>query len=289
MLYLEADGVWVHLQQEGLPYYEVKSAIAYEGWRRLPQKKERYALVGKRVYGHGDEALPFWEAASLEWGRRWDLSQVEQVVIGGDGASWIDEGLEWFPGAVRQRDGFHLARSCHRALGWAEGQGVYQAIREGKREEALKLLSRAKPRPGEHAKKALASVRRQVDKGVDWRRQGVKVPSGARGLGTMESQGDKLIANRMKKRGMSWTIGGAQRMAKVIQLVANGELGQWCGRPPSSREKGIFTPAPQGKRHRAREPGEGLQAKIPALTGPHASRPWVQALRHLAYDSFPVN
>ena len=33
-LYVEADGVWVHLQREGQRYYEVKSAIADEGWRR---------------------------------------------------------------------------------------------------------------------------------------------------------------------------------------------------------------------------------------------------------------
>ncbi|RMF94346.1 MAG: hypothetical protein D6736_00225, partial [Nitrospinota bacterium] len=93
-LYVEADGLWVHLQREGTRYYEVKSAIAYEGWQRLPQNAERYALVGKRVYCHGDDTLPFWEVASLAWSRRWDLSRIPQVVIGGDGAPWIDEGRE---------------------------------------------------------------------------------------------------------------------------------------------------------------------------------------------------
>ena len=40
----------------------------------------------------------------------------------------------------------------------------------------------------------------------------------------MESNGDKLTANRMKKRGMSWTIQCAHRMTQTIQLCRNGEL-----------------------------------------------------------------
>ena len=148
----------------------------------MPQREARSAVFGKRVYCQGCGRLPFWEAASLEWSRRWDLSRVRQVVINGNGAAWIDEAAAWFAGAVRQRDGFHLARWCARAVGWEAGRLVYQWIRAG-----------------------------QAATGADWRRQVDAVPPGARGLGTMESQQDKLIANRMKKRGMSWTIRGAQR------------------------------------------------------------------------------
>ena len=54
----------------------------------------------------------------------------------------------------------------------------------------------------------------------------------ARSLGTMESNGDKLMADRMKKRGMSWTILGANptRRAKTGQLSRNGELARSCHR-----------------------------------------------------------
>ena len=45
--------------------------------------------------------------------------------------------------------------------------------------------------------------------GVDWRNRVPNAPSDAQSLGTMESNGDKLTANRMKKRGMSWVIRGA--------------------------------------------------------------------------------
>jgi len=73
--------------------------------------------MGKRFYCHGAEGIPFWEGASLEFARQWDLSRVELVVLGGGGAAWVEEGLSYFPQAVRQRDGFHLARWCRWAVG----------------------------------------------------------------------------------------------------------------------------------------------------------------------------
>ena len=41
---------------------------------------------------------------------------------------------------------------------------------------------------------------------------------GLRGLGAIEGNVDKVVANRMKKRGISWTIKGAQRMTRLIQM-----------------------------------------------------------------------
>lgn len=68
VLYTEADGVWVHLQQEDRKRYEVKSGIAYRGWRSVGG--DRYELAGKRVCVHAQETIPFWEGASLEWGKQ---------------------------------------------------------------------------------------------------------------------------------------------------------------------------------------------------------------------------
>ncbi len=38
---------------------------------------------------------------------------------------------------------------------------------------------------------------------------------------------DKLIADRMKKRGMSWAKQGADRMARLISLRQMDELNAW--------------------------------------------------------------
>ena len=89
--------MWIHLQREARKHYEVKSGIAYRGWRRVAG--ERYELVGKRVYVHGDDTIPFWEGASLEWSKQYALDKVKQFVVGGDGAA-LDR--PWHRG-VRQR------------------------------------------------------------------------------------------------------------------------------------------------------------------------------------------
>jgi hypothetical protein len=109
ILFSEGDGTFIHLQREEQKQYEVKQAIAYERWERLPGKDVRYELIGKRVYCQANEKIPFWEGASLEWSRKWDLSYPREIIIGGDGASWIDKGTGEFAYAIRQLDGFHLA------------------------------------------------------------------------------------------------------------------------------------------------------------------------------------
>jgi hypothetical protein len=123
IIYSEADGLWIHHQREERnvqreerngkrrEHYELKSAIAYEGWERLPQKEERYRLTNKVVYFKGDESIPLWDGASLMWHKHWDLSHMELMVVNGDGARWIDKGADGLPDCVRQLDGFHLARA----------------------------------------------------------------------------------------------------------------------------------------------------------------------------------
>ncbi len=83
LLYTEADGVNVHLQRERKAngerrkHYELKSAIAYEGWELIGD--ERYELVNKRVYCHSNHSnsdIPFWDGASLQWNKYWDMSCV---------------------------------------------------------------------------------------------------------------------------------------------------------------------------------------------------------------------
>ena len=283
ILFTERDGAWVHTQREEQKHYEVKQAICYEGWEKLPVKGERYRLMGKRVYCQGSEEIPFGEGASLEWARVWDLGYLKEMVIGGDGAKWIESGIEEIPGAIRQLDGFHLARACGR--GWQEGKAIYEAIRGGDIDRARFLMHQLTPREGKGVHKARQYVERNVEKGQDWR---TGSEAGGRGLGTMEANEDKLIANRMKKRGLSWTKAGALRMNKVIQLAANKEIPSFCFRDRPV-EKKVITPSLKSPRLQPRDHQKWIEASVPALVGPHASRPWADKLRNLVYPSFPVN
>jgi len=95
---------------------------------------------------------------------------------------------------------------------------------------------------------------------------------------------DKLIADRMKKRGMSWTRKGADRMARLISLREMGELDAWIkyrGMPRlTPMKEGIM---PDEGQYQGKDDGAWLDVRLPALYGPHSDRPWVQVLRSLAH------
>ena len=280
ILYTEADGVWIHLQREKRRHHEVKSAIAYRGWRRLAE--DRYELVGKRVYAHGDDAVPFWEGASLEWARQYALDEVKLFVVGGDGANWIGRGTEEFGSAVFQLDGFHLSRACGRGYGRKLGSAIYDAIRSGSHRYARALMSAAEAVEGKTAIGNREYVESNISNGVDWRNRVPNAPSDARSLGTMESNGDKLTANRMKKRGMSWSIRGANRMAKTIQLCRNGELSMFCRTRTVCGSGPTMNHRPVRERPRSTtRVSDRSEASVPVLSGPHSFRPWATSLRRL--------
>jgi hypothetical protein len=157
VLYAEADGVWVPTQREpdhptGI---ELKCASAYEGWQQTGHAtaghpRPHYRLVEKQVYCHahdhtGPAALPFWEGASLHLARTYDLSRVPLVVVGGDGATWIDGAADVFWRTVRQRDGFHLARDAARGWGTDTGAALYEVLRRGDQPTTLELLALPPP------------------------------------------------------------------------------------------------------------------------------------------------
>ena len=285
VIYTEADGVWVHLQREDPKRYEVKSGIAYRGWRSVGGG--RYELADKRVYVHAQAAIPFWEGASLEWGKQYALGAVRRFVVGGDGANWIRQGVYELPNAVFQLDGFHLARACGRGYGKKLGRAIYEAIRSGSHQSARALASTAAPAETKTALEDRQYVESNVCSGMDWRNQVANAPPDARSLGTMESNGDKLTANRMKKRGMSWTIRGAQRMGKVIQLERNGELARFCHRPRRRVRRETIHPPHRHRQAASRTPKiEWLDMPLPAMSGPHSSRPWARSLRNLAHPPY---
>jgi hypothetical protein len=288
-LYIEADGVYVRLQRQPQSHLELRSAIAYEGWERLTGTREAYRLRGKRVYCHAGQPLPFWEGASLAWTRRWDVSRVREVIIGGDGAGWIRAGAEEFPAAIWHLDNFHLARACGRAYGAQVGQELYGALRAGQTAEVEEWLQHAPLREGKQAQRDSRWVKKIAQQrwGLDWRVRLAVDTEGERGLGCIEGNQAHLLAVRMKGKGRSWSPAGAHHMAKVRELLANQEMEGWCYRPTHFEK---LARRHTGKpRPRRSNPGHWLQATLPALHGSAQNAPWVQRLRQKIHPPYLPN
>jgi len=287
-LFVEADGTSIALQREEARRAEVKVGIAYEGWGEV--SKGRYKLKEKTVYSGIMGGDRFWEGFSLALAKKYDLSKIGKVVVGGDGASWVKEGAELL-GGIYELDKFHLKRALHRGLAndplVAE---VYQACITGETDKADRLLTEAQQKGDADRREEIMGLRGYLMANCyglrDYR---LEVDGdGLRGLGAIEGNVDKLVANRMKKRGMSWTINGAQRMARLIRLRETGQLHCWTPRidrsgdsqPPKKKMSSRKTPAKYA--------GAWLEAGMPALYGPHQNRHWVQILRAITYQLLEI-
>jgi len=141
-LMVEADGTSIALQREKERRTEVKVGIAHEGWKQVA--RGRYKLREKTTYTGVMEGERFWEGFSLRLAKKYNLSEVEQVIAGSDGAAWAKRGAD-FLGGIFQLDRFHLLRALYRGLAPDEGLvgKVYRACISGEVDTADSLLREA--------------------------------------------------------------------------------------------------------------------------------------------------
>ena len=282
-LFIEADGTNIALQREEARRAEVKAGVAYEGWQEV--SKDRHRVTRKTVYSGIMDGDRFWEGFSLTLAKKYDLSRVGRVIVGGDGARWVKTGAE-FLGGIYELDRFHLKRALNQTLDNGAATEVYQACIRGEVDRVDRLLIEAQQKAPYEKAKEIARLRGYLlDNSFGLRDYRLEIEGdGLRGLGAIEGNVDKLVANRMKKRGMSWTIKGAQRMTRLVNLREMGELHSWITHKDKRRDN--QPPRQVGGISRKR-PNAGvkaedwLEAGLPALSGPHQNRPWVQVLRAL--------
>jgi hypothetical protein len=274
---LEGDGLMVRAQRSKKRHSEVKLVVAYEGKtagrrRSLENKRTVAGLVGGRE---------IWEEAAADFGAVWDLSQVDTVRVGGDGAPWIREGAEMFNGEYHL-DPFHLRKHLTEAL--ASDGVAYTAVSEAMgrldRAETMDHLNLAAKRARGAARRRILDLKGYLTANWDGLR---KLPEEDR-LGAIEGQVRHTISRRMKRIGARWTEQGADHMAKLLAAKSNGELLRYLEPRPAAVATDSLTEGELKLATARPEDVEAwLQAKVPALTGPFAGTPWIKhVLREIA-------
>ena len=102
--------------------------------------------------------------------------------------------------------------------------------------------------------------------------------------GAIESNINKVIASRFKKRGMSWSKRGALALLKIKETILNNEWDDWW---ETERERNIKIiefkpPLPASYFKKEAETSPLIEVTIPALSGPDQDKPWVGVLRKLS-------
>jgi len=137
--------------------------------------------------------------------KRFQLSQAELVLIGGDGASWIKGGAKnYFSGSIYQLCKFHLEHKLKQTLLYHKEmqKEIRNLLKEGEIDKTLKEFGQERSLKPEHKKdvEGLMHYIYYKQEGVNavdrLRKQGIPVED----LGAVEGNIDKTLANRFKKR-----------------------------------------------------------------------------------------
>jgi hypothetical protein len=293
LLFVEADGLVLPLQRD--PHKkraEINLAFSYEGWERAG-RGDRFALQGKTATAGFRSGDFLWQDLVCRLDRRYDLPATRCYVLGGDGASWIRQGLEYLTPGFYQLDRFHLKRAIGRVLPFSgSAHSLYQAVLTGNLPEVNRQIVEAQRRfPGkrDELEKLHCYLRENADGLTDYRPRlsaALRRPD-LRGLGGAEENVSQLLAHRFTGKGMSWSVNGADRLASLIMLGTNGELGHWLAeRREGNDRQDLFRPhdiAPLPKRSSLQKGTLPILAGLPVLEGSNQSRSWVKKIRQLSH------
>ena len=238
VLFEEMDDVWLPMQKEkrrkaGSPDEEgtkktgkkpIHVATAYTGW--CQEKDGRYATVDKLAYASFGDVKGFVSDFEILLRQRFDMDGVERRVTNGDGASWIKTAAE-DNDTILQLDPFHRSRAIMRAISNKEDRAkVFSAIREKDVEKVLhviyELITKASDdTTREKLGKLLGYFYENKDSLLTWQERGIDLPAPPEGIvyrnmGVQEANNCDLITHRMKHRKGSWSIQGANHMAKIL-------------------------------------------------------------------------
>lgn len=169
--------------------------------------------------------------------KKYDVDEIQQRILNGDGGSWIKETYD--PDAIFQLDRYHVYQEILRKINDRSAQREARNLfEEGKTEELLEFLlvyadsvetTDEKDNRSRNARELYRYLNNNKAGLLPYRKQGKKIPEPREGIvyknmGVQESQNCTVITMRMKHRRMRWSVKGASNMAKVLCCKENKEL-----------------------------------------------------------------
>ena len=238
VLFEEADGVYLKLQGKDRKKAkqdkaEMKVGIAYDGWRKTGP--DRYALENKVVVAGFSKAKEFQEYREAVIAQEFNLDEVGQRILNGDGASWIKKVKD--KSTCFQLDPFHRNKAVKEKIHEEEAQeAILELLREEKIEEVFRYLeiyrnSLCDDKEIEDAEELMRYYENNREGLLPYQSQGLKLPEPPEGLeyrnmGTMENHVWSVIAKRMKHGHRSWSRSGGNHLAKILAKKCSGKLNE---------------------------------------------------------------
>ena len=241
VLFQEQDGVWLSIQGKDKPKgkskkKELKLAISYTGWTLRPGSKKEHIVIDKTVCASFDKVSHFKKLTEATIAEKYNVDEIQTRILNGDGAKWIkatcqDQDIHF------QLDPFHISQAILRNVSDKKDKKELIALfREGKVDEGLEVITNLLILNNDN-EKAFNKLVTLYDYLVSNRdglipyklRDDIEMPTPPEGieyknLGTMEHNICDILAQRMKGRKMSWSINGADNLAKILSEKFSNRL-----------------------------------------------------------------
>lgn len=242
VLFMESDGLWLNMQRKDRPKNsrsgkrEIKLGIHYEGWEKRNGNGKTYVVKSKGVVAGFTDPESFKLMRDTSIAQKYNYDEIKYKILNGDGASWIKNG-HYAEGEFFQLDRFHIARVILRNISdKKEAKKLWKSFKMLDYKEFKEKLTALKYECGgvyEEVKKieVLEHYLENNKDGLIPYHKKVKLPEPIEGmyyrnLGTMEHNVFDVLGYRMKGQKMSWSIKGANNLAKILAIKASGKLYQ---------------------------------------------------------------
>lgn len=219
-LYIEADED--HVSERGNKIGMPKLIYVHEG---NETKGRRNMLKNVHYIGClGKNSEELWLEVAEYIDKKYDVKNIEKVYIGGDGATWIKEGLNWIEKSEFVLDRFHLLKYINQATAefpeyrsklWyniniydpISVENIFKEIIEKTVEEKRK----------EKVRNSYKYVMKQW-KGIEIYETDKKYLKGC----SAEGHISHVYADRMSSRPRTWCDDGIDKMSRLRVFVSNG-------------------------------------------------------------------
>lgn len=229
ILFEEADGIFARQQKryrrKGNKAFELKIAIAHEGWKQTAPK--RFELANKTVVCDIANGTEFNKRKEAVLSSKYNTDEISVRIFNSDGGGWIKKLHDYNDEVHFQLDPFHIQKAIKGSNpGGDYTKQVSCMLKENRIDELFKYLeavanSLENEKSKEKVRKLLGYLKENKTGLVPYQKRGLnlpKLPDGLvyKGMGNGEHNMFLTVAKRMKHRSACFSPQGALKLCKLL-------------------------------------------------------------------------
>lgn len=220
VLYIEADED--HVATQDGKNIEVRLVYVHEGRTGVGKRK---ALKNARHFsGLYKDVEDLWmEVQEYIWDY-YEADEIKHIFVSGDGAGWIRSGASLLSKAIFVLDKFHIRKYILTVAGPDKmmQQRLWRSVHQCNKEELAETIKSAyQEAQTQSRRKSIRDCLRYFMRGWDGVEAYKKYPEYALGC-SAEGHVSHILSARLSSRPMGWSKKGADQMARLRAIKANG-------------------------------------------------------------------